>query len=615
MADMSKNRLHQLIAEARAKAAAKLNDSAPEKKALVVELEQSIAAATDNLPRNVEQILSEGSVKELVDNNTNLQRVDMNGDASLFSWNKEQTEAIALARKLKSFILIGAAGTGKTTTEKQIVEILINEHLVPEELGESTKFLRAELPGIVLTSFTRRAVRNSRRAVDSTGIGAHCITLHKLLEYEPVYYEVWDEQEGKNRTTMRFEPMRHRLQKLPTSLKVIIIDESSMVSTELFQKLIEALPDPAAVMFIFVGDLHQLPPVYGTAILGFKLLDLPVVELTQIYRQAQGSPIIALAHQIKNGEDIPVTEKRVMKSEMGTVTLHPWKKALSDFDACHTTGLFLSKLVREGHFNEEEDVILSPQGQVKKLAFGTDELNRVVAQALGEKRKAEVYEVIAGFAKLYLAVGDRVLVGREDAVILEINKNGKYWGKRARPSSMELDRWGNYRKKIQETQSNEDYDLDKELESLELTGSESAEDRKQEASHVIRIQLLDSELEESLSSAGELNAMQFSYCLTVHKSQGSEWERVFFLTHKSHAQQWSRELLYTAVTRARRELYMIIEPDRAGQRGTLWKAAKAPRIKGDTLAEKAEYFKGKREEYESEEVVDLDSKPTLRRKG
>ena len=525
-----------------------------------------------------------------------------------FEWNEEQQRAIDFAVTGKSFNLIGAAGTGKTTAEREIVRRLIVDEVV-SPLQSSTKYLVQGVPGIVLTSFTRRAVRNMRKVV-SEDMKKHCITLHKLLEYEPVFYEVWDNESQKYKKTMRFEPMRNKENRFPDEVKCIIIDESSMVSTDLFQKLLEALPNVSKVQFIFVGDLHQLPPVYGQAILGFKLLSLPTIELTKIYRQAQKSPIIALAHRMKNGEDITLslTNEKVV-TEQGTVTLRPWKKPLSDFDAALSASAFLKKLVSEGDYNEEEDIILCPQEKTKNTAFGTNEFNRIVAQALGDKRHAEVFEVIAGYEKHYLAVGDRLLVGREDAIVKSITKNSKYWGgKHPLTASVDLDRWGQYRKKVE--QSMDDSDVDAMLDSYTLAPDDKEDDKKQEASHCILVELLDSGVEETISTAGEINATQFAYALTVHKSQGSEWKRVFFLTHQSHVVMWNRELLYTAITRAREELYIICEPDRAGKRGTLWKAAKSPRIKGDTLAEKAEYFKGRQEEYENkyEPLTNAESK-------
>jgi len=87
--------------------------------------------------------------------------------------------------------------------------------------------------------------------------------------------------------------------------------------------------------------------------------------------------------------------------------------------------------------------------------------------------------------------------------------------------------------------------------------------------------------------------MLLGYCLTVHKAQGSEWRKVFFVTHQSHATMLQRELLYTAVTRAKEELYVICEPE------TFTNGIRSQRVKGNTLAEKAEYFKGRAQAGES----------------
>jgi exodeoxyribonuclease V alpha subunit len=91
----------------------------------------------------------------------------------------------------------------------------------------------------------------------------------------------------------------------------------------------------------------------------------------------------------------------------------------------------------------------------------------------------------------------------------------------------------------------------------------------------------------TLETASEVNSMLHGYALTVHKSQGAEWEKVFVMLHQSHATMLQRELLYTALTRARSEVYVICEPD------TFVKGVLSQKIKGNTLAEKAEFFKGR----------------------
>ena len=99
---------------------------------------------------------------------------------------------------------------------------------------------------------------------------------------------------------MRFEETRNALNPLP-ALKYIVVEESSMVGTELFAKLKAAAP---TAKFIFLGDLYQLPPIYDSGILGFKLNELPVIELDKVWRQGKDSGIITLAHAIKDGNQL-----------------------------------------------------------------------------------------------------------------------------------------------------------------------------------------------------------------------------------------------------------------------------------------------------------------------
>lgn len=152
-----------------------------------------------------------------------------------------------------------------------------------------------------------------------------------------------------------------------------------------------------------------------------------------------------------------------------------------------------------------------------------------------------------------------------------------------RPESMDMDYWGN-------GASNEDMsgDIDAFLDHVSAgSDSDEGEKKSRAASHVIELYLLDSETTVRIKSAGEIDSLILGYAITVHKSQGSEWAKVFLLFHHSHATMIQREILYTGVTRAKEELFVICEPD------TFVKGINRQRIKGDTWQEKAEYFKGK----------------------
>lgn len=529
---------------------------------------------------------------------------------SSMTWNEEQTQAINYGYFGKSFCLIGAAGTGKTTTLRAILNNLLENHRLPM-LTVATKHLLANSPGVALISYTRRAVRNIAKQMPAN-LRSHCITFHKLVEYEPQYTYKWDEEKGKEVATMTFAPARNRQNPLPSSLKLIIIDEASMLSIDYFNELLEALPNPAAVQFIFLGDLNQLPPVYGQAILGKMLLQLPIIELTKVYRQALESPIIALALAIKdnnfsslendanNGvftvdgvelDDSKIADrvnfkhvgKKVVieRTGRGKVTLHPWKKVLDKEDALHAMQGQLGIWMREGVYDPEQDLVLCPWNK----SFGTDELNLAIADKISKAGEKLVHEVIAGYNKFYFAVGDKLLVDKMEAQILEIVPNLRYLGKTPAPASKTMNRWGFDSEGRVNTSAGEfGAELTDEQIDLMLENAASVDDRTTEASHSVKVLYLDTGEEATLSKASALNNSTFAYAITVHKAQGSECRRVFIITHECHAAMCSRELIYTAITRAAEELYIVMPPK------LLAKSASKPRIKGDTLAAKLEFF-------------------------
>jgi ATP-dependent exoDNAse (exonuclease V) alpha subunit len=231
-------------------------------------------------------------------------------------------------------------------------------------------------------------------------------------------------------------------------------------------------------------------------------------------------------------------------------------------------------------------------------ACGTIELNKHIANHLARTQQRVTHEVIAGFNKHYFSVGDKVLYEREDAEIVGISLNGIYSGANYLPASTTLDYWGYDSGTPGEHThhlSNEEAHrtIDDILDAMAANVGEDGEERVRQASHVLTLRILETDQEVKVDSAAGINNLLLSYALTVHKSQGSEWRKVFLLLHQSHATMIQRELLYTGVTRAREELYVICEPD------TFTKGILNQRIKGNTLAEKAEFFKGAIEKKQS----------------
>ena len=172
-----------------------------------------------------------------------------------------QRDAIRKASKSKTMVLTGGPGTGKTTTTKGIIAAFLEQGL-----------------NILLAAPTGRA---AKRLSETTGMEAK--TIHRLLESKP------PEGYGRNAET-------------PLEGDVLILDEASMADIVLMYNLLKAVPD--AMTVIIVGDADQLPSVGPGNVLRDIIASeaVPVIRLTQIYRQAQSSLIITNAHRINKGE-------------------------------------------------------------------------------------------------------------------------------------------------------------------------------------------------------------------------------------------------------------------------------------------------------------------------
>ena len=172
-----------------------------------------------------------------------------------------QREAIRGALSSKVLVITGGPGVGKTT--------LVNSIL---------KILRAKNVPIALCAPTGRA---AKRLSESTGLEAK--TIHRLLETDP--------RTGAFRRT----------EEAPLDCDLFVVDEISMVDVPLMRSLLRALPNQAALLL--VGDVDQLPSVGPGQVLADVIGSsaVPVVRLTEVFRQAAESQIIVNAHRINQG--------------------------------------------------------------------------------------------------------------------------------------------------------------------------------------------------------------------------------------------------------------------------------------------------------------------------
>lgn len=182
---------------------------------------------------------------------------------SEITYDEIQLEAVRTAISSKVMVLTGGPGTGKTTTTLGIISAY-------QKIGMK----------ILLAAPTGRA---AKRMSEATGMEAK--TIHRLLEYKPP--EGYQKNEEK-----------------PLEGDVLILDECSMIDIMLMYNLLKAIPEHMTL--ILVGDIDQLPSVGAGNVLR-DIIDsgeIPVVRLTRIFRQAQGSRIIMNAHRINRGEAI-----------------------------------------------------------------------------------------------------------------------------------------------------------------------------------------------------------------------------------------------------------------------------------------------------------------------
>ncbi|MHB9026478.1 MAG: SF1B family DNA helicase RecD2 [Armatimonadota bacterium] len=371
-----------------------------------------------------------------------------------------QREAVIDSLCSRVLILTGGPGTGKTTTTQAI----LRAHL---DCGRN----------VLLASPTGRA---AKRLSEVTGYPA--MTIHRLLEVDPA--------------TFNFK----RGPKNPLECDLLIIDEMSMVDLHLAYSVLRALPEGAQL--IIVGDADQLPSVGAGNVLRDLIAsgEVPVVTLTEIFRQAAESAIITNAHKINHGEmpDLPPTSRWQSSDCLFIPQDDPLAAADKVVDV-------VSRSLPSLGYSREEIQVLTP---MQRGTLGAQHLNVILQEALNPQQLG-VEELTRG--QRILRCGDRV--------IQTVN---------------------NYQKDV----FNGDIGY---IRHIDL------EEKK------LLVEYPDREVQYEFDDTDEL---MLAYALTVHKSQGSEYRAVVGVIHTQHYLLLQRNLLYTALTRAKK-LALLIGSKRA----------------------------------------------------
>ena len=384
-------------------------------------------------------------------------------------FEEKQRRAILTAAQQGLLVLTGGPGTGKTTTLNGILDLYEAQGL-----------------RVLLAAPTGRA---AKRMSDVTGREAK--TLHRLLE--AVVRE-------NDRNTFA------RNMENPLQCDAVIVDELSMVDVQLFWGLLDALP--LGCRLVMVGDSDQLPPVGAGNVLQDIIASdlLPVVALTEVFRQAMESLIVINAHRIVNGE-LPVldrTDRDFFFLQRDTVS----STAATVADLC------VNRLPKAYGYDPKNDIqIVCPS---RKGEAGTVNLNRILQQMLNPPTKDKAELASGGRA---FRVGDKVMQTKNNYDIV--------WTKDG---------------------STGEGVFNGDIGTI-LSLNEHA-----------KIMKIDFDDRVALYPFDSVKELEHAYAVTVHKSQGCEFEAVILPVCPVAPQLCYRNLLYTAVTRAKNRMVLVGSP-------------------------------------------------------
>ncbi len=366
---------------------------------------------------------------------------------------ESQIAAIKLALMSKTLVMTGGPGVGKTTIVKGILRIL------------AAKAVR-----LLLCAPTGRA---AKRMTEATGFEAK--TIHRLLEVDP--------------KTGGFK----RGDDNPLECDLLVIDEASMVDVVLMQALIKAVPATAALLI--VGDIDQLPSVGAGQVLADIISSgaIPVVRLTEVFRQAAQSRIITTAHRINQGI-IPDLSPPGIDSDFYFVQADEPEIAVQ-----RIVELVKTRIPARFGFDPIRDIqVLCP---MNRGGVGARSLNIELQATLNPAGEQKVER----FGWIF-APSDKVMQIQND-----------------------------YDKEVYN--GDVGYINEVDLDDGELVASFDGR--------------------AVTYAFGELDTLVPAYAATIHKSQGSEYPAVVIPVMTQHYAMLQRNLLYTGVTRGKKLVVLV----------------------------------------------------------
>ncbi len=365
-----------------------------------------------------------------------------------------QREALRLAGSSKALVITGGPGVGKTTLVNSILKMLV-----------------AKSVAVALCAPTGRA---AKRLTETTGVEAK--TVHRLLDTDP-----------KNGGFKRDETN-------PLGCDLLVIDETSMVDVLLMKALVRALPTRAALLL--VGDVDQLPSVGPGQVLA-DIIDsgaVPVVRLTEVFRQAATSRVIVNAHRINAGQMPEATPAGAERSDFYVIDA-----AEPEIADAKILAVVRDRIPRAFGLDPVRDIqVLCP---MNRGGVGARSLNIELQRVLNP------------------------------------------------PGEIRVERFGwTYAPSDKVMQIENDYDKEVYNGDLGIVARIDLEAGELVATFDGR---------EVVYGFGELDELVLAYATTIHKAQGSEYPAVVIPVMTQHYTMLARNLLYTGVTRGKKLVVLV----------------------------------------------------------
>ena len=421
-----------------------------------------------------------------------------------FEFTIEQKQAIYASCQNSVFLLTGLAGTGKSTSVKAIIRIY-------EKLGYPPS-------SILGTSFTGQATYNLRQSVDL--LPTQCATAHRWLacnKYLPSDVEL---------NVPRFK-----------EVKLLVIDEFSMVSLDLMNQILNGLKENEDVKILFVGDIGQIPSIDVGFAYDFLMSEIgQQIELKEVVRQKSDSIVPEIANEVREGQIHSVLLNENYKGK----NFRFISKVGVEFMAYQAMKAFMSYESKYAENIQDMQILTN----TLRIA---NQINDYIQNERSKKGKLDNYRYMYDpNLDRYFHVNDRIVIRRNINVLDEDDE-----------TKIVFNGAKGYIKSIE-------FDVDPEQLALMYQNVFTEETASHELANVKSVEIQfdndDLGLIRFDANTGITRDISLAYATTIHKSQGSTHEHTILVVGRAEMLN-SSQLIYTGITRTSKTLTLISSPN------------------------------------------------------